>query len=648
MAEETSQTDNWDFVLEELQRIDSLDTKYAIVYGKVADVQNQVQLLKKVQGVQNLQQQANKQQQVIKSELSPTLTQKQRKRYQNIGKEFVKGAALQFQSIKKAIKMKQNMDTKKKDFMKSTQDMQDKVKKQVKGASGGFWKKLLGIVAVLGVVAYLFRDKIAKLIPDLSETMKGLSGKVAEFFGNLIGSVMSNTSAKVTGGFAAVIKYACSNVLPNLMGTFFHHTLPTAMVMSTLAVMSMFSESAGQQLAGLLNQDIGEMAETSTEIDDALAAQRQLQFSIGDYTQDTIKDIENRKAEFEAGAMQKYFGTALLNQDGSDLTQNLLRTLHGETDTNDEVDNRLMEVVSKDNKLLSFLAQQFNQVIHSNKTQAQKRKRIREILMSRLGQDVNIDQSNIVLKNIETFTNAIVKDSRYQRLQQITELKQNINVDVPPTTVPKEQQKTVVPTITNINVGEVLGAKFGDNVISVLSSLNEFVNGKVVNETLKDGISSYFKVLTQKTQEFFDKNYEIINSTLKTMGGLESPANQSQNESQNESLVSSQGVTINVSVQDVFSTSIGASLSEMKTNSTSYIKTITESNKHLETINKKINDYMIVYKGGNESNKTMSVEMPNYDNDIKSLSNRVSNVQAKLQAKQKQQVKAAPKPNAIG
>ena len=648
MAEETSQTDNWDFVLEELQRIDSLDTKYAIVYGKVADVQNQVQLLKKVQGVQNLQQQANKQQQVIKSELSPTLTQKQRKRYQNIGKEFVKGAALQFQSIKKAIKMKQNMDTKKKDFMKSTQDMQDKVKKQVKGASGGFWKKLLGIVAVLGVVAYLFRDKIAKLIPDLSQTMKGLSGKVAEFFGNLIGSVMSNTSAKVTGGFAAVIKYACSNVLPNLMGTFFHHTLPPAMVMSTLAVMSMFSESAGQQLAGLLNQDIGKMAHTSTGIDDALAAQRQLQFSIGDYTQDTIKDIENRKDEFQAGAMQKYFGTALLNQDGSDLTQNLIRTLHGETDTNDEVDNRLMEVVSKDNKLLSFLAQQFNQVIQSNKTQAQKRKRIREILMSRLGQDVNIDQSNIVLKNIETFTNAIVKDSRYQRLQQITELNQNINVDVPPTTVPKEQQKTVVPTITNINVGEVLGAKFGDNVISVLSSLNEFVNGKVVNETLKDGISSYFKVLTQKTQEFFEKNYEIINSTLKTMGGLESPANQSQNESQNESLASSQGVTINVSVQDVFSTSIGASLSEMSSNSTSYIKTITKSNKHLETINKKINDYMIVYKGGNESNKTMSVEMPNYDNDIRSLSNRVSNVQAKLQAKQKQQVKAAPKPNAIG
>jgi hypothetical protein len=110
------------------------------------------------------------------------------------------------------------------------------------------------------------------------------------------------------------------------------------------------------------------------------------------------------------------------------------------------------------------------------------------------------------------------------------------------------------------------------------------------------------------------------------MGGLESPANQSQNQSQNESLSSSQVVTINVSIQDVFSTSIGASLSEMKTHSASYITTITESNKHLDSINKKINDYMIVYKGGNESNKTVSVEMPNYDNDIKSLSNRVSNV----------------------
>jgi hypothetical protein len=31
-----------------------------------------------------------------------------------------------------------------------------------------FWKILLGSLVVIGMAAYLFRDKIAKLIPDVS------------------------------------------------------------------------------------------------------------------------------------------------------------------------------------------------------------------------------------------------------------------------------------------------------------------------------------------------------------------------------------------------------------------------------------------------------------------------------------------------
>jgi hypothetical protein len=32
-----------------------------------------------------------------------------------------------------------------------------------------FWKILLGSLVVIGMAAYLFRDKIAKLIPDATE-----------------------------------------------------------------------------------------------------------------------------------------------------------------------------------------------------------------------------------------------------------------------------------------------------------------------------------------------------------------------------------------------------------------------------------------------------------------------------------------------
>jgi hypothetical protein len=104
---------------------------------------------------------------------------------------------------------------------------------------------MLGIVAVLGIAAFIFRDKIAKLIPDLSGATDNIGVKVFGFFNNLLGFLLKFSTNVIGGLFSGVVMYACRNLFPNLVGTFFRHSLPIALVASTLAVMSMFSQSAG-------------------------------------------------------------------------------------------------------------------------------------------------------------------------------------------------------------------------------------------------------------------------------------------------------------------------------------------------------------------------------------------------------------------
>ena len=411
--------ENWDFVLEELKRVDTLQTKYAIMYGKVADVTQEVQLIKKVQGIdQDIESQADKKEQTIQNKLPAILTQNERRRYQNIGKEFVKGASEQFQNIKKAIKMKEDMSTQQKNFKKNIESTNQKIKEQVKASGrGSFWKKLFGVVAVLGVVAFLFRDKIAKLMPDLSKGTDGIGQKIGVFFAGLLSSLLTYTGGIIGAGFSSIIKYACVNVLPNLLHTFFNETLPISMVMGTLAVMSMFSESAGVQLEQMMGRtpsDVADMGEN--QLDNETSGMPEIKNS--EYTHDAINNVADTDALY-ARRLLSSLGNALYQMNEND------GAFKGALDAINQMTNSDFSTLVSQNKIgVTSLIQSMQTVLNNRSlTEQQKRERIAKLLRDSIanagGPQLDLSDINVELNTIESLVGLLVNDARYGRLKTI-------------------------------------------------------------------------------------------------------------------------------------------------------------------------------------------------------------------------------------
>jgi hypothetical protein len=111
----------------------------------------------------------------------------------------------------------------------------------------------MAIVAILGMVGLLLKDKISTMLPDLGDEVGGFGDKVYAFFERLVSGMVQYSTNMLGGTLGGIIQYVCTNLIPNTISTFFNATLPTAMVASTLAVMSLFSDSAEEQARALLS-----------------------------------------------------------------------------------------------------------------------------------------------------------------------------------------------------------------------------------------------------------------------------------------------------------------------------------------------------------------------------------------------------------
>jgi hypothetical protein len=116
----------------------------------------------------------------------------------------------------------------------------------------GFWKKLLAVLAILSMVTFIFKDKLIKMLPDMSNGIEGVGDSIYTFLRNTITGMVLYSQKLIGGTMSSVINYICKEILPGTIGTFFNDTLPTALVVATLSVMSMLSDSAGKQLEDYL------------------------------------------------------------------------------------------------------------------------------------------------------------------------------------------------------------------------------------------------------------------------------------------------------------------------------------------------------------------------------------------------------------
>ena len=172
---------------------------------------------------------------VVKNDdkLKAQLDSIEKKRYENIGVEFAKGADKIFKELEKAKKMQEKMRIKNVENLENKdKDNKDKEEKK-KGFS--FLKLGLAIAAV-GALLYLFRDTIDKFIPGFkggAETVfTPIKDGATKIFGTIIDSIV--------GVFHTIFDsiFDGKDGVKETMRLFFLSTLPDVMFRSGLAIIS--------------------------------------------------------------------------------------------------------------------------------------------------------------------------------------------------------------------------------------------------------------------------------------------------------------------------------------------------------------------------------------------------------------------------
>lgn len=614
MAQENqiAPTQNWDEIMNELKRVDRLQSTVVGFSIQVDDLKKQVSLIKKAQDIgQNAEQDIDKKDNVIDAQnkkLKAILTQSQRRRYQNIGKEFVKGAGLQFERIKKAIKLKEQMDTKKEEFTKTVQKVKEEQKKSVK--HGGFWKKFLGIVAVLGVAAYIFRDKIAKLLPDLSSMSQGIGSRILTSFDKLLGNLLKYTTTIVGGVITAVVLFACRNLIPNLVGQFFHTTLPIALVASTLAIMSMFSESAGTQLNSLMSERIADR--NATNYADAAEIEAERRMAANAANHDYVAILNNQYSEAAIARAEGQQALDLLRGFGQYLYMTQMvndnEMISMLAAMGDELRPMIQQGLRTGTLNLTDIFAQINSQSFKTtyKTDAERRKAIAQMIAARLGAlghtvtDAQIDRIANVVNNsyFERIANQMAADGRYTTLEAKT-ANLTLNTSTTQTAVSQEVGTTTTNTlVTNLHIGQILGHGFADSVKDTLISIDTFLNSNNTTDTLTKGISDYFAWLHDATKKHISDNlYKlgiIVNEIIKIN---QNDRGQQRNEIRpNSSTVISDSrvLMIDINAQDAYVNMIGNTITEMFTHTKTIQNAVKESNTHLIQVNNSLLNSIVI------------------------------------------------------
>ena len=210
--------------------------------------------------VQKQKKNEQKQQENVTKKLPTILTSSEKRRYQEIGKRFLLGAEVQFNNIKKGIKIREMMKTSKDFFIKGFQKIKEKGAQLKKS---NFWKMLLGSLVVIGMAAYLFRDKIAKLLPDVTGQTGNIFQKVMKIQVSLMKQVWQFITTTLLGGVNGIVNRLFNDSIPKMLQIFFYETLPSAIFNTYLLIMSMFDTGATQYAVS---------ADTAAQIDKTISS----------------------------------------------------------------------------------------------------------------------------------------------------------------------------------------------------------------------------------------------------------------------------------------------------------------------------------------------------------------------------------------
>lgn len=324
-----------DEVFEELEKIAELEKSVRFLQFRQGSVEKSVTELREIQNQKSEtsedpsnvisdtieEDKKDEKNLVDENKLKPILTTVEKKRYENIGVEFIKGAQKVFDEIKKSEELKKKMSSKRIDSLNKKEETVDKKeeKKEKKGSLASMFLKL-GL-AITGIIVLLdtFKEKIDELIPGFEvnfdnfvDPIKGVGTKICDAIKTFLHSVLGK---KIDDSF---------DTMNDGITKFFTVSLPNTIYQSGLTLVEAFG---GKITDEMRNQNVGlqttneqhllngrRLAETNSSIlNDPFAKERQLLDAQSKMGISALQTVASSQASVDANIITQ-FGRVLSNE----------------------------------------------------------------------------------------------------------------------------------------------------------------------------------------------------------------------------------------------------------------------------------------------------------------------------------------------
>lgn len=587
----------FDTLLDELAKVDKLSAKVNSVSKSQEQLTSDVEEMKEFVGYEDDSQLKNV---IDKKKLPTRLTNNERIRYENIGKQFMLGAGKEFDRIRNKIKFGEMMSTTKDKFVKGFEKIKSKITSTKKGS--GLWSKIFKIIALLGILGYIFKDKIAKLLPNTTQFFSNLIDKVQDATGKMLIGLWDFIKEHLSGSFSGILKHLANVVIPNSVGTFFGKTLPDALLETWLAIMSTFSSSAGEQLSKMAGQSVTDIANETTDL-----AQQQIDEIEKSSKESNAKDFQNQIKEL------KYIGY-------------LLKEAENQSEVYGMIDDSMVQKMIKDSGKLAIenaSSEAYYKLSWATKTFfGDKNKNLQELIDSgqfdatrfvQLYSDFKKKEEDTHVSFVKAFNDALGNralakneldkkvnelkrsygDGLSNPLDEVVKLhetyfkqttkafgeKQKMQMEKDKELQSQLNIKKAPPVVVSFD--KALDAALTDTLKGTFESIKNFLEGGDVSlvKHFSDGVIQ----LSEFYKGFFEKSLGILQSVVENVDSV--TAVKDGEEIQTQHANGGNNIILNVDLSDSMSVGISSAISSLVQTENNVISQIQKTNNKLDTLN---------------------------------------------------------------
>lgn len=495
---------SFDTIINELYRVDVIEKENSLLKEKVEEqaavidkLGKDTQEVKEKAGIEE----SGKEKNVIGSEKLPaTLTTSERRRYQNIGKEFIDGAGAQFQKILKGVKFKSMMSTMREKFTAGI----DKIKGFVKKAKEKKWffAKLLLIVTLLGVIIHHFKEKILNVIPNLGDYISELFKKGKAWVSDSISDMMDWVKNKM-GDFTSDALKQTFSYMKTVISNFFSFTLPDAIVNLYLHILSAFSDDAAQELISEEDKKIlsQQAANQADEVEEQIQFQENAERNDTAYIRSIYDDfVDSSKIDDDRfKQLQADIGLLIFHEKSADTSLfNELKSLIKDLG----VENGDINTLIQQGK---FNTTEFLRLIEGVKENGITKEEAYAAFKGAItDSDIKSKMEAAVVANNEKNKNSLISSSQTlinmandanKRIETIAAKKGEFEKQA------KEIQNAAKEKMTSIDAANVIETELQNALKSLVDAITNFLN----DNNISDSITTALDVTNKNFVEFFGK-----------------------------------------------------------------------------------------------------------------------------------------------